>query len=312
MVMASHEAEAAKQMYRDLAARNADREITLEERRAEANRLSLVGAEPIGITYEVVDAGGVSAEWTVPAAPVEDRVVIYLHGGGYVACSARSHSKLAGHLANAVGCRVLNVDYRIAPEFPHPAALTDTVGACGWLVEQGIDPRKTAISGDSAGAGLALATLMKLRADDHPIPAAAALLSPWVDLLMTGESVTSRAAKDLIVSAAGASEVIKLYVPGQDPRDPYVSPLYGDLTGLPPLYIQVGDEEVLLDDSRRLAEKADQAGVDVRLDVFPEMQHVHQLFVGRMPEADDAVERIGAFLRSRLGLDQRGAGQAAA
>lgn len=275
---------------------------TLAEQRAGAERMGDSTAEPAEVTFVDVDADGVRAQWAVPADAADDRVLVYFHGGGYAYCSMRSHSKLVGHLATAIGCRGLNVDYRLAPEHPHPAPIADGVTAYRWLLAQGLDPQHIAVAGDSAGGGLAAALLLKARDDGLPLPAAGVLLSPWVDLELTGDSVTTRVGRDLLVDADGARMCAAQFLAGQDPREPYASPLHGDLSGLPPLYIQVGDDELFLDDAARLTNKARRAGVDVRLDVFPEMQHEFQMFAGNMPEADDAVTRIGAFLRPRLGL----------
>ena len=170
-----------------------------------------------------------------------------------------------------------------------------------WLLEQGFAPEHLAVAGDSAGGGLTIATLVALRDLGVPLPAAAVPISPWVDLEGTGETMTTRADVDLIVSADVVKAMADQFLGGQDARHPLAAPLHADLTGLPPLYIQVGDEETLLDDSRRIGAKAREAGVDVTVDVFPEMQHVFHLSVGNMPEADEAVARIGAFLRDRLG-----------
>jgi epsilon-lactone hydrolase len=227
--------------------------------------------------------------------------VLYLHGGGYVILSMRSHTRLVAHIATAAGCRALNVDYRLAPEHPHPAAVDDALAAYRWLLDQGIEPRNVAISGDSAGGGLTLATLLAIKEAGLPQPAAAVPMSPWVDLEGIGESMDKMAEVDLMVQREGLKQMADMYLNGGDARHPTAAPLYGDLRGLAPLYIQVGGDETLLDDSTRLATRAAHAGVEVRLDVFPEMQHVFQVMAGQIPEADDAVARIGAFLRERFG-----------
>jgi acetyl esterase/lipase len=189
----------------------------------------------------------------------------------------------------------------LAPEHPHPAAVDDSVTAYRWLLSQGVAPSRLAIAGDSAGGGLTIATLVALRDLGVPLPAAAVPISPWVDLEGTGETMATRADVDLLVTAAGLKMMADHFLAGQDAREPLAAPLHADLTGLPPLYIQVGDEETLLDDSLRIAAKARDAGVDVTVDVFPEMQHVFQMGAGSVPEADEAIVRIGAYLRGRLG-----------
>jgi acetyl esterase/lipase len=254
------------------------------------------------VTWTPVDAGGVPAIWAIPAGGAHDRALQYLHGGGYVLGSAELYRHLAGHLANAVGCRVLDVDYGLAPEHPHPGPVNDSVTAYRWLMNQGFRPEHVAIAGDSAGGGLALATLLKLRDEGLPQPAAAVPISPWTDMEFVGDSVKTNAERDILVNAERLKGMVDLFLAGGDPRDPLAAPVHGDYRGVCPLYIQVGADEILLDDARRVAARARQDGVEVDLDEFPEMQHVFQMSAGNMPEADDAIARVGAFLRPRLGL----------
>ena len=260
------------------------------------------GALPDGVVGTPVVAGEVPAEWIDPAGGASDRVVVYLHGGGYVAGSIDSHRNLTGHLALAMGCRLLALDYRLAPEHPHPAPVEDAVGAYRWLLECGVPPDHAMIAGDSAGGGLTLAALLMARDRGLPLPAVAVALSPMVDLEATGASMTSRAEVDPMVNRNMALEIVQLFLGDGDRRDPYAAPLHGDLAGLPPMLIQVGDAEVLLDDSTRLAESAQAAGVDVTLEVWPEMVHVFQASAGFVPEADQAIARIAGFCRPKLGL----------
>jgi monoterpene epsilon-lactone hydrolase len=298
--MASAQAEAVKDVLRQLGAAEAEPAATLEEMRANGAMFGELTAEPDGVSYEDVDAGGVPAMWVTPEGAAEDRVLQYVHGGGYVICSMQTHRRLVGHIAKAAGIRALNVDYRLAPEHPHPAAVDDSVTAYRWLLDQGLRPEHLAIAGDSAGGGLTIATLVALRDLGVPLPAAAVPISPWVDMEGTGDTMTTRAHVDLLVDAAGLKMMADAFLGGQDPRHPLAAPLHADLTGLPSLYIQVGDEETLLDDSLRIEANARAAGVDVKVDVFPEMQHVFQMGAGNVPESDDAVARIGAFLRGKL------------
>jgi len=260
------------------------------------------GRFPEGVVGTPVVAGGVPAEWIDPPGGATDRVVLYLHGGGYVAGSIDSHRNLTGHLAVAMGCRVLALDYRLAPEHPHPAPVEDAVAAYGWLLDQGVAPAHVLVAGDSAGGGLTMATLLLARDRGLPLPAAAVPISPMVDMEALGESMTTRAAADPMVNRAMTLEIVQLFLGDGDRRDPYAAPLHADLTGLPPLFIQVGDAEVLLDDSTRLAARAREAGVDVTLDVWPEMVHVFQASAGYVPEADRAVAAIAVFGRRHLGL----------
>jgi monoterpene epsilon-lactone hydrolase len=299
--MASEQAEAIKEQLRQVAG-SLDPSMELDELRAVYDQIAALTGEPEGVTWTDVDAGGVPAIWADSSGGADDRVVQYVHGGGYVIGAAEYYRKLTGHLANAIGCRVLNVDYRLAPEHPHPAPVEDSTTAYRWLIDQGIEPGHIAIAGDSAGGGLTVATLLSLRAAGLPQPAAALPLSPWVDMEGTGDSMTTRADRDLLVHADQLKGMADAFLQGQDPRDPLAAPLHADLSGLCPLYIQVGDDESLLDDSVRLAERARQAGVECRLDVFPEMQHVFQMAAGNMPEADEAIGRLAEWVRPRLGL----------
>ena len=300
--MASGQAEAIRNMFREHRERNVDAPASLEDMRAGADGMGDLTAEPEGVTYTATDVDGLPALWADPVEAARDRVILLLHGGGYMSGSIRSHHKLAGHLARSTGCRALIVEYRLAPEHPFPAGLDDASATVSWLLAQGFNPAGIALCGDSAGGGLAVATLLTLREKYPQLPAACVLLSPWLDVEGTGESMTTRADLDMLVSPAGQAIGRRMYLAGHDPRDPLISPIYADLSGLPPLYIQVGDHECLLDDSTRLASNAQRDGVDVQLDVFPEMQHVFQLSAGNLPEADDAVQRIGEWLRPRLRL----------
>jgi acetyl esterase/lipase len=298
--MASPQAEAIKATLVDFAAGLQGTE--LPEMRAAYSTFAGLGTEPDGVTWSEVDAGGVPALWADAAGGATDRVLQYVHGGGYVIGAAHYYRNLTGHLAKAIGCRVLNVDYRLAPEHPHPAPVEDSTTAYRWLLEQGLEPGHLAVAGDSAGGGLTVATLLSIRQAGLPQPAAAVPISPWVDMEATGESMTANAERDVLVAGDMIKGMAEAFLQGKDARDPLAAPLHADLKGLCPLYIQVGSDETLLDDSTRLAERARQAGVEVRIDVFPEMQHVFQMAVGNMPEADEAVARIGEWLRPRLGL----------
>ena len=301
--MTSSQAEAIKN---DLAAwsqsLSTDPPPELEEMRAAYETLALLGTEPDGVTFTDVDAGGVPAIWADADGGSRDHALIYLHGGGYMIGAAKFQKRLTGHLAKAIGCRVLNLDYRLAPEHPHPAPVEYAVTAFQWLRSEGYAAEHIAISGDSAGGGLTITTMLSLRDQGLGQPAAGVPISPWTDMEVLGGSMTTNADKDVLVTIEMCKNMAETFLGGADAKDPLASPIYGDFTGLAPLYIQVGGDEVLLDDATRVASKAEEAGVEVRLDVFPDMQHVHQLAVGNMPEADDAIERIADYLRPRLGL----------
>jgi epsilon-lactone hydrolase len=302
--MASRGAEELKTYYRNLAATLAARpDMPLDELRLLFERFGDVTAEPGGVDYLETDAGGVPALWAVPKDGAADRVVLCLHGGGYVVCSMYTHRKVFGHLAKAIGCRALIPHYRRAPEHVHPAPVDDAATVYGWLLGQGIAPGHIALSGDSAGGGLAVTTLLRVRERHLPLPAATMPLSPWVDMEMTGQTLVSNRENDVLVQKELVETMAGTFLGATGNRqDPLANPLYADLTGLPPIYIQVGGDETLLDDSRRLAERARQAGVEARLDVVPEMQHDFQFAAGHAPEADDAIRRLAEWVRPKLGL----------
>jgi monoterpene epsilon-lactone hydrolase len=299
--MASLQADTIKAQLKQFHSQVLLGEPTLESMRAGGESLAYMTAEPMGVEYTPVNAGGVPAQWVDMPRVDRRRVLLYVHGGGYVLCSSNSHRKLVAHIAAAAGCRALAIDYRLAPEHPHPAPVNDAVAAYRWLLSQGFGHDDIAISGDSAGGGLTMGALVAIREAGLPAPCAGVAMSPWVDLEGTGDSMRTNAKVDLLVQAGGLKMMAAMFLAGQDPRTPLASPLHADLSRLPPVYIQVGGDETLLDDSTRLATRLAAAGNPVRLDVFPEMQHVFQMYAGNLPEADGAVARVGAFLRTRFG-----------
>jgi acetyl esterase/lipase len=251
------------------------------------------------VTFEVVDAGGVPGEWVTAAGARVGTAVLYLHGGGYALGSIATHRRLAGEVSRSAQARVLLIDYRLAPEHPHPAAVDDAVTAYRWLLGQGFTPENLAISGDSAGGGLTLATLLALRDGNIPLPACAVPISPWTDMEASGDSHTSRAELDPMVNTEGLKRMADWYLNGQDMRLPLASPLHADLTGLPPLLVQVGDAEVLLDDATRFVDKAKRAGVDATCEVAADCPHVWHALPG-VPESEEAIARLGSFMRGHL------------
>jgi acetyl esterase/lipase len=273
--------------------------LSLEERRAMME--STANPPAAGTTLEPVDAGGVAAEWAT-APSVDDRVILYLHGGAYHMGSISSSRGLVSLLSAAARARVLSVGYRLAPECPFPAAVHDAVDAYRWILASGTPPSRVAIVGQSAGGGLALAALVALRDAGDIVPAAAVAISPVTDLEATGESMRTRADVDLMLRPEGMKEVVDWYLAGQDPRHPYASPLYADVAGLPPLLIHVGDAEILLDDSTRFAARVREAAGNVTLEVWPEMPHVWHAFAGFLPEADQAIARIGSWLQDQVAV----------
>jgi monoterpene epsilon-lactone hydrolase len=277
-------------------------EMPLDQQRAAGEHAEQFTAEPQGITYETVDAGGVRAVWATAEHVAEDRALLYLFGGGYVISSPHSRRKFSGHLVHAAGCRVLVPDYRLAPEHPFPAAIDDSTAAYRWLLSQGFQPQHLAVAGESSGGGLTMATLLALRGAGTPPPATAVAMSPWVDLACTGETMHSLAGVDLTCTEASLRRMAGQYLAGKDPHDPLASPLDADLAGLPSFLVQVGGAEILLDDSVRLARKAGIDGVDVTLQIWAGMQHFFQIGIGVYPEAGRAVAEIGRWLRTHLGI----------
>jgi phosphinothricin tripeptide acetyl hydrolase len=273
--------------------------MTIEERRAQYDRAERVFTTPADVAVEPVTAPVRPAEWLTPPGARADAVVLYLHGGGYVIGSPRSHRHLAAAIARASAARALLIDYRLAPEHPFPAALEDAVAAYDWLLARGISPRRVVIAGDSAGGGLTVATLLALRERGRPLPAAGACISPWVDLTCSAPSYRTRAAVDPIVMQESVQMMAKAYVGAGDPRAPLVSPLFADLAGLPPLLVHVGSDEVLLDDALGLAERARKAGVEANVEEWPAMIHVWHWFLPMLAEAERAIASIGDFVRVR-------------
>lgn len=249
---------------------------------------------------EKVNVDGVPAEWVSAADVDPGRTVLYLHGGGYAIGSLNTHRRLAFDVSAASGARVLLLDYRLAPEHPFPAAVDDAATAWRWLLKQGFAANKLAIAGDSAGGGLTIATLVNLRDRKLGLPACAVAISPWVDLEGVGTSMTTRSAQDPMVQKAGLSWMAEMYLAGKDARTPLAAPLHADLKGLPPVLIQVGTAETLLDDATRIAERLHGAGGEVKLSVWPNMLHVFPLFAPILTEGRDGCAEIGQFIKARM------------
>ena len=272
--------------------------LSLEEQRAAMEASAAMSPPDADVKIREVNANGVPADWVSVEQSIADRVVLYLHGGAYSLGSRNTHRGLAGRIARAANARVLLPEYRLAPEHPFPAAVQDATACWRWLVSEGYAPARIAIAGDSAGGGLALATLLALKAANDTLPACAVGLSPWTDLEGTGPTAEPGAVDDPMLTPDGLRESGRLYA-GDALRDPLAAPLHGDLHGLPPLLLQVGTREILLSDSTRFAEKATEAGVDVTLEVEEGLIHVWQMLPG-VPEAERAVGRIGAFIARHL------------
>ena len=274
--------------------------LTLAERRAQYDRAERVFQTPADVAIEVVQAPERTAEWLTPPGVRTDAAVLYFHGGGYAIGSPRSHRHLAAAIARAAGTRALLLDYRLAPENPYPAALDDAVAAYQWLLARGIAPGRIVLGGDSAGGGLTVATLLALRDRGVPRPAGGVCISPWIDLTCSGASYATKAAADPIVTRDGVAAMAQAYVGTGDRKAPLVSPLYADLHALPPLLIQVGSDEVLLDDAIGLGARARAAGVEVTVEEWPQMVHVWHWFLPILDEAEKAIAGIGDFARTRI------------
>ncbi len=272
---------------------------TLEEMRAGMEAGSFPATD--AATVAPVDANGVPGEWVTVAESDPNRRLLYVHGGGYVIGSPVTHRRLCEDIARAAGCAVLNLDYRLAPENPYPAAVDDAIEGLKFIQGNGPNGAGAAesvfVAGDSAGGGLTLATLLAARERGVDQPNAAIGISAWTDLAITGESIQTRADADpLITDASMVQGMATAYLGSTDATDPLASPLYADYAGLPPLLLQVGDAEVLLSDTTRVTEKARAAGVDVVEEVWDEMFHVWHAFAPMLPEGQAAIERIGEFI----------------
>lgn len=304
--MASTESKILTNLYTSMKERMmANPDMSLEDRRSLLELLHEPASEPTKVTYEEVQCPGTKrpAIWCKPFTTGKiESVILYLHGGGGFAGSPSSHRKLAGHLAKAAESLVLVTDYGLVPEQPFPEGLNDAVATYMWLVDvKGYEPHRIALAGDSAGGNVAVALGLKLKQLGARLPAAVAPFSPWLDMECTGESLTFNAEKEALTPPGMLNFISSMYL-GQNtsPKDPLANPLYGDFKGYPPLFISVGGWEALLSDSTRLADRAREAGVEVKLEVAPEMQHVYHFMVGRAPEANKTISDVGNWLRERL------------
>jgi acetyl esterase/lipase len=275
---------------------------TIARMRRQTERFTAMSPRPAPGTVTVARVlGGVPAQIVSRPASRPDRNVLFLHGGGYIAGSATLYRHITWRLADATEAKIAIVEYRLAPEHPYPAALDDAMAAWHALVAEEADPSRIVVMGDSAGGGLALALGLRLRDTGSPPPGAIVAISPWTDLAMTGESLRHDAyGGDREQRIKNMQVLADAYLAGTDPRTPYASPLYADPSGLPPTLIQVGGDESLLDDSVRMADRMRAAGCDITLEVWPRMPHVWHAFATIMPEARQAIVRIGEFVREKL------------
>ncbi len=301
--MASPQARAIDDLFDSfLAALAANPQMELDELRDMLERCGDLATDPGGVDYFEDALAGTPCLWAVPKGCAEDRVLLSLHGGGCVTGSRYSHRKLFAHIARAVGCRALIVDYRRAPEHQHPSQVNECLAVYEALLAQGIEPGHIATVGDSAGGNLATSVVLAAREKGLPLPAAVMPLSPWYDMEATAPSFEQNAAVDRLITRDLSLNMSQMFIGETSPREPLCNPLHADYAGFPPTYIQVGGYEAIMDDSTRVAERAKAAGVDVRCDVFPEMQHVFQFMAGRAPEADEAIGKLAQWVRPKLAL----------
>ena len=300
--MASPESEVLADLYRNWGRRMAaDPEMPIDEFRAMFEEWATITADPRGVAYEDAAIDGIPALWVRPVSHRPDLLLICFHGGGYVTGSIASHRKMFGHIAVAAKASALIVEYRRAPENPYPAAVEDALTVYRWALGSGLKAKNIAFIGDSAGGGLAVALALAARRDGLPVPGAIFVMSPWLDLEAKGRSYDANAGVDLIVSRAVIHSLVPALLGGTGSvEDPIANPIMADPAGLPPVLIQVGAYESFLDDSRNFTALAKQAGVEVELDVVPEMQHVFHFLGGVAPEADAAIARAGAWLEAKL------------
>lgn len=253
-----------------------------------------------GFSYEGDTIAEMKSEWVIPKGADESKVLLYFHGGGYATGSINTHRALVSKIAEYAGVKALIINYRLAPEFKYSAPIEDAVKAYQWLMENGYSNSQICFGGDSAGGGITICTLIYLRDKNIPLPKCAIALSPWLDLSMSGESYKTKHDEDPMLMAAAFPIWSKNYLGEADAKSPYASPIFHDLSKLPPIYIQVGEEEILLDDSKRFEAKAKEQGVDVKLEIFSKKFHVFNAFWRVLPKAREANKKLGEFLHEQL------------
>jgi monoterpene epsilon-lactone hydrolase len=272
----------------------------LAQQRANLERQGKLAIMPSKVEVQPVSVGEMYAEWLRPFEAKDDQAILYLHGGGYTMGSCNTHRALASRIALVGQTPALLINYRLAPECPFPAALEDAIAAYQWLLDRGIAANKLVLAGDSSGGGLAIAAALALHEQKEHLPVGIVCISPWADLTLSGETISTCSKTDPLISRETSELHASRYVGQQDPKSPLISPVFADLSEFPPMLIQVGEHEILRSDSSRLSENARQAGVDVTLEVWDGMWHVWHAFAGLVPESQRAIERIGSFIYERM------------
>ena len=297
--------EQAQQLFDEIRRANSggDGAFSLEEERYNSSQAGILTGEPIGVEYQETSIAGLRTVLAQPEICSPRRKLIFLHGGAFALMSPETHSRLAGHLARACRAEVFVPEYSLAPEHPYPAALNECVEFTRHFTEaRHLRNAAVALAGDSAGGGLALSAAMKMRDEGHALPACLVLLCPWLDLTLKSQSIETNRDRALFLSRRNLEAFANLYVSDAEQlSDPYVSPLYGNLAGLPPVYLQGAEYDMLVGDSRRLQRMALAEGAPLRFDLFPLMPHSFQFFAGTIPEADAAIRQIGHNLDRTLG-----------
>ena len=264
------------------------------------DRLGGLMITAFGVRVEQDEINGLYAEWLTPKDHMDGKLLLYLHGGGYVVGGCDMHRQMVSHIARAGRIRTLLPEYRLSPEHKYPAAIDDAVAVYRTLLEMGIKAEDIVFAGDSAGGGLTIATMLALRDAGDPLPAAAVLLSPFLDATGSGDSMRTRLEKDPWFQPEDLPVIADYYCEPHQRRFPLVSPVFANIEGLSPMFIQVGDDEILLSDSERIADACLAAGIDVELEAWPGMWHVFQMFIGKMPESRQAIDKMGAYIQSRF------------
>lgn len=298
--MTSSEPDFLKALYLDWSARmGANPNMTIPDLRALFDEWEKPTFEPEDVTYKSDIVGGVKGIWAYPIGCDKTKVMVYTHGGGFAVGSAASHRKLAGHVAKALGVSVLVLDYRLAPEHPFPAQIEDAVSVYKALLADGIAAKNIGTIGDSAGGNLAISSVLKFRDLGLELPGCVITFSPWLDMELTGGTLKSNEATDGLVSAAVLEGMRGMFL-GENgsPTDPLANPLKSDLAGFPPLYVNAGSVETLLEDARRVTDQAKAAGVDVTLSIVEDMQHVFPFLAGRAPKADAEIAKVASWYKA--------------